>query len=188
MNLNLPTLRARGRPALPLTAVVVRELTAEDIEASQQSKGSKAPALKRLTDRHHAVARGIASGMQMQEVSAVLGISQSRISILKDDPAFKELVEFYREKTDAQYADMHARLAGMSAAAVAEIEDRLEDRPDKIGLASLIEIAKMGADRTGHGPQSKNTNVNINFNLADRLEAARKRVAARTIEASDAPD
>lgn len=179
---------------MPLTAEVVGPLTREDVAAAQRPRGSKAPAIKRLSDRHHSVARSIAAGMAMHEVAAVHGMSASRISILKDDPSFKELVEFYREKTDAAYADMHERLAGLSLTATAELAERLDDEPEKFSAQALMDIVKLGADRTGYGPASKNTQVNINVNLADRLEAARKRVAdarQRTIEhevPSDADD
>jgi hypothetical protein len=43
-----------------------------------------------------------------------------------------------------------------------------------------MEITKLGADRTGFGPQSSQLNVNVD--LSGRLEAARKRVAMRKLK------
>jgi hypothetical protein len=76
---------------------------------------------------------------------------------------------------------MHEVLAGMSKEAALEIAERLEDDDmrEKMPLASLLEIVKVGADRSGHGPSSSSTQVNVNVNLASRLEEARKRVAER---------
>ena len=48
----------------------------------------------------------------------------------------------------------------------------------KISVGQLMELTKLGADRTGHGPQSS-TNLNVRVDLADRLKAARQRVLER---------
>jgi hypothetical protein len=50
-----------------------------------------------------------------------------------------------------------------------------------MSLDTLTELVKMGADRTGFGPQSKSTNVNVTVDFGARLEAARRRVAERKV-------
>jgi hypothetical protein len=40
----------------------------------------------------------------------------------------------------------------------------------------LLEIVKTLADRTGYGPATKNTQVNLNVGIATTLERARQRV------------
>jgi len=99
------------------------------------------------------------------------------VSILCQDDAFKELLHHYRTIVDAAYGDMHEDMAGMSRDAVNLIRDRMEDEPAEIPTTQLLDIAKMGADRTGHGPATQNTHLHIHAGLAQRLEAARKRVA-----------
>lgn len=174
--------RTRGRAARDVAFAEVRALAETDIALLGAEKGSKAPPLKRLGDRHHALARCLASGMSDGDAAIACGYVQSRVSILKGDPAFQELLAFYREDTDRAYRDMHERLAGLSRDAVDELHARLEEDMEaeekKIGIGHLLEIAKMGADRTGHGPQSSQT-VNVNVGIAARLEAARRRVADR---------
>lgn len=187
MDLDLDLFRTHGRSAQPLTFEVIGELEEADIRALSVEKGSKPSPLKRITDRHHALARNLASGMAEGEAAYVCGISNSRVSILKADPAFQELVTFYREHVEAKYADMHQRLANLSLDAIQALSDRLEDDPDALSVNQLIEVTKMGADRTGFGPQSSSTNVNVNVGIADRLEEARRRVRERrvaTIEGS----
>lgn len=147
----------------------------------QTEKGSEAPALKRITDRHHALARNLASGMTEGEAALVCGLSLSRISILKADPQFNELLLFYRGEVNLVYQDMHEKLAGVASTALDELQDRLEDAPEKVSTGQLMELAKLGADRTGYGPQSSQTNLNVNVDMASRLQAARRRVAERTI-------
>lgn len=175
--------RTRGRAAKSVVFAEVRSLEASDLALLAEEKGSKAPPLKRLGDRHHALARCLASGMSERDAAIACGYVQSRVSVLKSDPAFQELLAFYREDTDRAYRDMHERLAGLSRDAVDELHSRLEEdmvaEEKKISVGHLLEIAKMGADRTGHGPSSSQT-VNVNVGIAARLEAARRRVADRS--------
>lgn len=174
--------RTLGRAARRITFAEVRELAPEDLSLLGTEKGSAAPALKRLGDRHHALARCLASGMSEGDAAIACGYVVSRVSILKADPAFKELLEFYREDTNRAYRDMHARLAGLSMDAADELQTRLEadmESDDKnISIGQLLEITKLGADRTGHGPQSSQ-NVNVNVGIAAKLEQARRRVSER---------
>jgi hypothetical protein len=179
MDLSAEIFRTRGRAPKPIHAAVVRELDRADLVLLATEKGSTSNAVKRLTERHHALARNIASGMAIGEAAVLQGYSISRVSILQTDPAFKELLNFYREDVQRPYRDLHTRLAGLSMDAAEELSNRLEEEPDKVSIGQLMEITKLGADRTGHGPQA--TNLNVNVDLAGRLEAARKRVALRKL-------
>lgn len=187
MNMPLDLFRTTGRAAKPLSAVKVRELEADDLLLLGTEKGSKAPALKRLGDRHHALARSLASGMSPGEAAIVCRYDSSRVSILLDDPAFRELLAFYREDVQRQYLGLHEQLAGLASDAAELLQDKLEADLDlpvegrKITVGQLMEVTKLGADRTGHGPQSSSTNVNVNVDLASRLQEARKRVQSRAL-------
>lgn len=188
MNLPFDPIRTRGRAAKPLEAALVRELDAADIALLSEEKGSKAPALKRISDRHHTLARRLAEGVKPGEAALMCRYDPSRVSILLDDPAFKELVAFYQAGITDKFLGQAEQLAGLSADAMTLLADKLEADLDlpvedrKVSIGQLMEVTKLGADRTGFGPQSSSTNVNVNVDLAGRLEAARKRVASRTIE------
>lgn len=176
--------RINGRASKPMSAVQVRELDACDIALLQEEKGAKAAPLKRLSERHHALARCLASGsMSDSEAAVTCGYVLSRVSILKEDPAFKELLSFYRQDVHSKYLDMHGVLAGLSLDAAMELRERLETDMEadekKISVGQLMELTKLGADRTGFGPQSSQLNVNVD--MAGRLQAARERVAQRRL-------
>jgi hypothetical protein len=113
------------------------------------------------------------------EAGIVCGYSASRVSILQDDPAFRELLHFYRQDVEREYRGLHEKLAGLATDAASVLADRLEDSPDDISIGQLQEIVKLGADRTGHGPQSSSTHLNVNVDLAGRLQRARERVRDR---------
>ena len=172
-----------GRPAIDLEVVGVGELTVEDLAALTSGGGLKAIPIKKLSERHHALARSMAAGMGQKEAAYQHAYTPTRVGMLMRDTAFIELVEHYRTIPDAMYADLHERLSGMSIDAADEITRRMEDdanREDgvdpKISLGQLRDIMVVGADRTGFGPATKSTHLHIHANLAEKLEAARKRV------------
>jgi hypothetical protein len=168
-------MRTRGRAGAAVEVEILRDLTPGDLELLDEPRDSKpTPITKRMSERHHALARLLSSGVADWEAAAMTGYCASHISILKTDPTFKDLLHFYREKVDVQVADLHNRLSGLSIDALDELRGRLENQPESIKPHLLLEMIKVGADRTGHGPSS--TNLQVNVGLAQRLEAARKRV------------
>jgi hypothetical protein len=182
MNLTLETIDLNGKKSEDLMPQIVRALTREDLKATVPYKRlpPKPSALKRLSERHRNLARIMATGVPVWQAAAITGYTPTRISMLKDDPAFMNLVAFYGESKDAIFETMYEKLAGMGSDAADILRERMEDTPDEITTPALLDMVKVGADRTGHGPQS--TNVNVNVNIADRLSAARKRLAAKTID------
>src|SRR5206468_2570165 len=123
------------------------------------------------------------------EASIVTGYSPSRISILQADPAFEELLAFYRANTDAAFAELQDRMATLSLDMVEELRERLESNPESFSNTLLLEGLKSLADRTGHGPTTKSITASFNFDPA-RLANARKRLALedqRTVPETCAP-
>jgi hypothetical protein len=177
-------MRTVGRPSALCEVEIVRELTQDDLARLDEPRPSAKPpaVIKRLHERHHALARFVAAGLTNWEASALTGYEPSRISILRNDPTFRNLVSFYGEKKDALIADMHLRLSGLSVDAIDELRNRLEEKPEEFTNGQLLDMVKAGADRSGHGPST--TNVQVNVGLAQRMDNARRRVEAipRTID------
>jgi hypothetical protein len=166
-----------------ITAVVARDLTYDDLPRLDEPKASKAPALKRLSDRHHRLARALAEGMERGQAGLICGYVPSRVSILQADPAFQNLVGFYREQVNEVFIDLQERLKDVASTAAAILQDRLEDAPDDFATTELGALVKLGADRTGHGPSS--TTTHIAEGMGARLDAASNRLRLHR-EASDA--
>jgi len=175
MDLDLE-IKTRGRPARPVVLTVARELTQADISLLATDRQIKPIPIKRLRDSHHALARCLASGMKPAEASIVTGYCLARISILQSDPSFAELLNFYRSNEEMQFAEFQTRMSALGLDAIQELHDRLLEEPEKLSPGQLLELVKSMADRTGHGPATKSTNVNVNVDLSARLEAARRRV------------
>lgn len=178
LNLDLAMPRVGpGRQAKEVSVEFVRELTAEDLRTPPTQVQTAAP-IKALRDTHHALARLLATGMSEHEASLQTGYSPSRISILKADPTFMELLEFYRERGEGAVSDFRERMAVVGLTALAELGERLEEKPEDFSPALLKDIVKDMADRTGHAPQKGPSQVtNINIGLSERMAAARERTA-----------
>lgn len=176
-----------GRKAKSLHAEVLRPLTGADLALLETERGIKPSAIQRISDRHHSLARLLSSGVSVQDACAITGYTESRVSILKGDPAFEELIEFYRQGKGETVQDLSDKLVAVARDAVSILQDRLELEPETMDAETLLSVAKFGADRSGHGPQSRTTNVNVNVNLADRLSAARKRVSSSPTEGAEEP-
>ncbi len=180
MTLGLETIKLTGRAAMPISAEFVRNLTAEDMEmlATERSvqKPKELSSLTMLSERHRNLARLIAMGKPDWECAVITGYTASRISILKSDPAMINLIKHYSEEKDIVFVQAHEKMAQVATTALDVLQDRLED-PDQVkemSTGQILSIIEVAADRSGMGPSSK-TETTINVNIAERLEAARKR-------------
>jgi len=152
----------------------------EESSESPVASGSGLPVasgggLRRLRDSHHQLARLLARGVSNIEASSVTGYSASYISLLKKDPSFEELVAFYRSNEELAQADVTFRLTALNLGFIGELQDRLEFHAEGMSNSFVLEAVKVLSDRTGHAPMAKSLNVNVN--LAGRLESARRRAA-----------
>ncbi len=152
----IPLGSARGRKAAPLHLQVVRPLTEADaaVLMNPPEKGISTPPLAKLRDGHHYVARLLADGHRPGEIALITGRSLSNISILQNDPAFKELVEVYRTQKNAVYLDVHERLAVLGRTAVAELQERLEETPESFTNPQLLSVVETTMDRTDAPPKA----------------------------------
>jgi hypothetical protein len=184
MELDLEITKLNGRSALPLLYSTGRALSLDDIIALRVERSVQKPpsAVKRLSERHKNLARMVAMGRSNAECAAITGYTESRISILKSDPAFKDLVRLYKEETDIEVQSLTEKMVGASHLALDILIDRLEDEPEKFSATQLLSVQNALADRSGHGVSTTSTNLNIHVGLADRLEKARNRI--KTINAT----
>lgn len=186
----------RGKKAIAQVPEVsdIRELHRADLTVLTLPRPEVS--LQSMKDSHHQVARAVAAGLGNAEVAAVTGRSINRVSMLKRDPAFIELVAHYRGVITAEYVQAADPVIGYlrnnalkAAAMLSDKLDAAEEKDEFLPTRDLLGIAELGFDRTGYGKVNKNVNINVDF--AAQLEAARKRSAAarepRTIAPSHAP-
>lgn len=149
---------ARGRKSA-LSIGYMRDLGEADVralwEVPEGSVVSSAPALQRIRTSHHLLAKVLAEGRTEHEAALITGYSSSRISVLKADPAFKQLVEYYSSQIHQIYLDVHSRIKDLGLDSIEEIQARLDENPASFTNNQLMELAKLTLDRSGHGPTSK---------------------------------
>lgn len=169
-----------GRPAKAVSVEVVRELTQADLMLVGTGP-TRPTTLKKLRDSHHAVARLIAEGKTNAEIGTETGYGQSRISTLKGDPAFQELIASYRKDVDAAksvaFAGTLEKMSTIHNDFLDELQDRLDTQPETMSTDTILDAVKLLADRTGFGAQSRTMNVNVNVDLAERIALGRQRAA-----------
>lgn len=182
--------RGKFAPVAPVEVSGIRVLERKDLAVLSIAR--PANVIQNLRDTHHRIARAVASGLSNGDVAATCGISYNRVSILRSDPAFMELVAHYRAVLTAQWAEAadpvtdYLRQNALKAQAM--LSDKLDHATEQgefLPTRDLLGIAELGLDRTGYGKVNKNVNINVDF--AAKLEAARQRSDqlrnVRTIEA-----
>ncbi|TXH43040.1 MAG: hypothetical protein E6Q97_34855 [Desulfurellales bacterium] len=184
-------LRGPGKIAKDWTLGPVRELTRPDLELLKEKRAA-IPTIQSIKDSHHRVARLCAMGLRTGDIVEQSGYGYGRLSVLRKDPAFLDLVESYRREINAsareQVDEYHAMLVENMVRAERMLADKLEEAEAEgstLPTRDLIAIARDAADRTGYG--KKNTTVNVNVDFAAKLEAARQR-SARVITVARAPE
>ncbi len=186
----------RGHRAIPQQVVIsdIRPLTRADL--SHLTVKREPQTLTTLRDNHHRIARAVASGMSNAEVAQACGVSISRVSTLRADPTFRELVAHKRAMIDAEWAasadpvvEIMKSNAMKAAAMLSDKIDAAMEKNEYLPTRDLVAIQEFGFDRTGYGKVNKNINVNVDF--AAKLEEARNRSArapaARVIEGQSLP-
>lgn len=143
---------ARGgrKPSVPLSIGTPRELTEDDLQelVTPTALGTQPSQIQRIRSTHHRLAQLIAEGRKGTEISLIMGYSQSRISILQSDPAFQELVAFYKNQQTAIFLNVQERLADLGMAATEEIRERLEENPSDFTVNQLLDVQKAAFDRS----------------------------------------
>jgi len=116
--------------------------------------------------------------MPVGDAAVFCGYTISRVSILQSDPAFKELLTFYREDAQRPYRDLHIRLSGLASDASELLQERLEliwNLKSKSVRFRSVSLWSLEDGRGPHrfGPQA--TNLNVNVDLAGRPKPSQAR-------------
>lgn len=183
LDLDLDRLSRPGRRPAELSCVVKRQLDDGDLALLRENRQTQAPQIVQLSQRHHRLARLLAQGKKPAECSRLTGYGLSRISILQADPTFGELVAHYKNVVDMELEDFSASMGELATDTVNFLKDQLE--AGNITVPQAMKMFELMADRTGHGPATKN-DTNLNINLGARLDAARKRMQQVITQVEDA--
>lgn len=142
--------RGGRRQAEDISISVVRSLTPEDVPALQAKHATGGPGQKVIALRHshHQTARLLAEGLENAEVSLITGYHPNYISgVLKNDPAFCELVEHYESQTKIRFVDLVERLRASGLSALDELNRRLEEETGSWSRRELMEFVELSLSK-----------------------------------------
>lgn len=163
------------------TGELLRELEEADVvKLGERAESVEAEDIKRLSNRHHALAKELAQGTPPGEAATLHDYTPSRVSVLQSSPAFKNLIQHYKKGLDRKYIDFHEVMSEVSLDAVSELRDRLENQPEDFTNRELTDLTKTLADRTGFGP-TKHVTADVTVSMNDKLNKARIRARAAAL-------
>lgn len=169
-----------SKPADPGGRAVL-EANLASVKPSKKTNSLRS--VESLKDSHHMLARLFALGNTNNEIAEMAGYSISRLSVLRNDPLFNELVEHYKTMVDAKMiesVDEYFRLAELARTKTMRmINDKLDAEDEDLSISELIKIHDTTADRTGYPKRTVATNINVDF--AARLDQAITRSAKAKI-------
>lgn len=138
--------------------------------------------VQRIRERHHSVARLVASGLQHSVVAKITRYTEAYLSVLLKAPAMRELIGHYKTRHDAAAGIVGEQLRTLSMTSVEELQRRINDAPDSVATSELTAIAKLGLDRSGHGPSSSKQ-IKHEHHVVDYAELRRLNEEARNEQA-----
>ena len=118
--------------------------------------------LQRIKPRHRDIMRRMIVGQTAKEISIELGMSQSRISVLLDDPLFQSTMEELQTRVEQEFVQSRATAmqvleatAPMAALACHEVVTEGTLDGEKVGAPLRLKSAWDVLDRTGNKAAEK---------------------------------
>ncbi len=151
----------RGAIAKPPRILSVRVLVREDLA---RLKGEKRvmPRVKAFRDTHHRLARLCAAGTRIEEILRITGYSAQRLTTLKMDPAFQQLIAEYRGKVTEAFVESQDEFYETATSNMLRMERQVEEHLDKadedgdlIPLQTLFKGIGDRADRFGYSKKTQ---------------------------------
>lgn len=177
----------KGNKRLPLDSVIsgYGPLDATHLAALNAHLESGSPldvpvpfntTVKALRHTHHRLAQLLAGGMNETIAAKLCNYTPQRVSHIKSDPAFVQLLDHYKGQVDDEFADFVTAAAALNMDFMGRLQQMLDEDPEKFGPGHLMDAIKLLADRTGHAPVTKSVNINVNTDMAQRLRNAQNRL------------
>lgn len=171
--------RRAGRGTVPVEVSVLRSLTLDDLPVLVNPPPITAPRSDTLKIRHshHMLARLIAEGKELGEVSLLTGYSIAYVSDLKSNPAFAELLAYYDKQKEMIFVDVLERMKALGLSTLDELQARLESKPDEWTRRELMELTELllgkgGSLTRGGQAQGGGAGVNISVKFVSAQGAA----------------
>ena len=149
--------------------------TLSESEAHEREPRAYASLLK-LRHSHHEIARLLALGIKVVDVSRMTGFHVTTIGLLQKSPMFNNLVSHYMNERDKEVETMRRKIELAAEDALEELHSRIVSEELEFGD---LQKATMGLlDRAGHSPVARSESRVVNISLSDEAIRAIKARAA----------
>ena len=138
--------------------------------------------LTHLWERHKEIMRRLVAGERQVDIAKDLDMTQSRMSIICNSPAFKTQLERLSVGADNNALDVQDRVTNLSNDAMSVLENVLQDG-ENLPRKLQVDVAKDILDRAGHGAVKKTENRNLNTTLTAEDIESMKADAAKVVHA-----
>lgn len=132
----------------------------------------------KMSDRHHRIMRLHLLGYSGREIAVMLGMSESRVSIVLNSNLGRCQAAIMRAEADTSAIETARRIREVAPKALQVIEDILAD--DSVPSSVRLRAAQDALDRAGHGAVKKldvrSTSVSLS---SDELEDIKSAALAR---------
>jgi hypothetical protein len=129
------------------------------------------------------MAQLFACGLKTKEVAELTGYSLARVSVLRSNPAFDDLVDQKRGVDEVEIRDgmqaYYQIILENGLKAERKLADKLDDddETEELSVRELISISRDSADRVGLSKRTVQTNISVDFaQMLDRAIARTRTV------------
>jgi hypothetical protein len=182
--LQLEALALSGRPArVSEPCEVLREIMEGDLPLLRSELrehnwaklrvGQGVGALTALRQGHQHLAQLLAAGSSPEEAAWATGRSVQGVRGLLQDPAFEELLAYYRENQQQRDFNAFERLVTLGGTAMGILQERLEEAPERFSNNELRTLMEASMDRSaapargGNAPAASHGAVSVNIRFVE---------------------
>ena len=110
--------------------------------------GAAQGTLSALRQGHQQLAQLIAAGLDPREAAWATGRSVSGVQGLLSDPAFQDLLEYYRANQRERDFNAFERLVTLGGTAMGVLQERIEENPERFSNNELRQLMESAMDRS----------------------------------------
>ena len=130
--------------------------------------------LTHLWERQKEIMRRLVAGDRQVDIAREMQMTQSRMSIICNSPAFKTQLERLSMGADNNALDVQDRVTALSSDAMSVLEDVLQNG-EGLTKKLQVEVAKDIMDRAGHGAVKKTATITATLGADDIAEMRQRR-------------
>lgn len=132
-----------------------------------------------LWERHKEIARRLVTGEKPRELAHSMGMSEARLSIITNSPAFQAHLARLSAAADENSKNVQARMGELAVESMTILEQAIRVKNDSISPALKIKVAQDVLDRAGYGAINKSASIGLQLSGTDVEELRKRRDAAR---------